>query len=113
MIWNKVNCKLICNGPSDTLFSLLTLQIGNSNLVYTIIRKRNVFHQLANLPTDQASVSKALAKRSKRLSPTPNMDYPDAATMEGAMQAAEAEPGTLKATLLATPGENPKTLHKN
>ncbi|XP_041473383.1 protein HID1-like [Lytechinus variegatus] len=77
---------------------------GNSNLVYTIIRKRTVFHQLANLPSDQASISKALAKRSKKLSPSPAMDYPDAASMEGSMQAADAEPGTLKATLLATPG---------
>ncbi|XP_072167716.1 protein HID1-like [Diadema setosum] len=77
---------------------------GNSNLVYTIIRKRTVFHQLANLPSDHVSISKALAKRSKKLNPTPSADFPEAATMEGAMQAADAEPGTLKATLLATPG---------
>ncbi|EDV28317.1 uncharacterized protein TRIADDRAFT_21464 [Trichoplax adhaerens] len=31
---------------------------GNSHLVYTIIRKRNIFHQLANLPTDPSTVVK-------------------------------------------------------
>ncbi|KAJ4940342.1 hypothetical protein JOQ06_026649 [Pogonophryne albipinna] len=44
---------------------------GNSNLVYAIIRKRNVFHQLANLLSDTASIQR---------------------------------PGTLKASLVATPG---------
>ncbi|VDM64350.1 unnamed protein product [Angiostrongylus costaricensis] len=36
---------------------------GNSNLIYTIIRKRQVFYQLANLPTDAASISKSLLGR--------------------------------------------------
>ncbi|XP_041671067.1 protein HID1-like [Cheilinus undulatus] len=36
---------------------------GNFNLVYAIIRKRNVFHQLANLPSDTASIQKALQKK--------------------------------------------------
>ncbi|PIO52978.1 hypothetical protein TELCIR_25707 [Teladorsagia circumcincta] len=36
---------------------------GNSNLIYTIIRKRQVFYQLANLPTDAASISKSLSGR--------------------------------------------------
>ena len=35
---------------------------GNANLVYTIIRKRNVFHQLANLPSDHSAIAKALKK---------------------------------------------------
>ncbi|KAJ3608533.1 hypothetical protein NHX12_025580 [Muraenolepis orangiensis] len=43
---------------------------GNFNLVYAIIRKRSIFHQLANLPTDMPSIQK---------------------------------PGTLKASLQATP----------
>lgn len=42
---------------------------GNSNLVYTIIRKRNIFHALANLPTDfgtiQRSLNKQLPKKSR------------------------------------------------
>ncbi|EPB68889.1 hypothetical protein ANCCEY_12026 [Ancylostoma ceylanicum] len=37
--------------------------LGNSNLIYTIIRKRQVFYQLANLPTDSASISKSLSGR--------------------------------------------------
>ncbi|KJH52327.1 hypothetical protein DICVIV_01529 [Dictyocaulus viviparus] len=36
---------------------------GNSNLIYTIIRKRQVFYQLANLPTDSVSISKSLSGR--------------------------------------------------
>ena len=32
--------------------------LGNAHLVYAIIRKRNVFHQLANLPTDPTGVKK-------------------------------------------------------
>ncbi|KAL3877484.1 hypothetical protein ACJMK2_035185, partial [Sinanodonta woodiana] len=75
---------------------------GNSNLVYTIIRKRNVFHQLANLPTDHSSIAKALTKRSKKLT-QPSPDHKEPETMEGAIPAAEAEPGTLKASLAATP----------
>lgn len=76
---------------------------GNCNLVYTIIRKRNVFHQLANLPTEHATIAKALSKRGKKfvqLTPESGKDLP---TMEGAMPAMEAEPGTLKTTLAATP----------
>jgi Dyggve-Melchior-Clausen syndrome protein len=36
---------------------------GNSNLVYTIIRKRQVFHSLANIPTDMNSINKCLSNR--------------------------------------------------
>ncbi len=36
---------------------------GNANLVYSIIRKRQVFHHLANLPTDCGSINKTLTKR--------------------------------------------------
>ncbi|XP_013870307.1 protein HID1b [Austrofundulus limnaeus] len=74
---------------------------GNSNLVYSIIRKRNVFHQLANLPTDAASIQKALQRRRK--SGISNMSSADE-SMEGSRPAAPAEPGTLKASLEATPG---------
>ncbi|EDO48052.1 predicted protein [Nematostella vectensis] len=41
---------------------------GNSQLVYAIIRKRNIFHQLANLPTDPATIQKP-----KRKEHIPNM----------------------------------------
>lgn len=36
---------------------------GNANLIYTIIRKRQVFYQLANLPTDHASIAKSMNNR--------------------------------------------------
>lgn len=36
---------------------------GNSNLVYTIIRKRQVFHALANIPSDMSSINKCLSNR--------------------------------------------------
>lgn len=36
---------------------------GNANLVYTIIRKRHVFHALANLPSDFHGISKCLSNR--------------------------------------------------
>ncbi|ESO82024.1 hypothetical protein LOTGIDRAFT_135546 [Lottia gigantea] len=75
---------------------------GNSNLVYTIIRKRNVFHQLANLPVDHSAIAKAMTKRGKKFA-APPQDTRDPQTMEGALPAAEAEPGTLKTSLAATP----------
>lgn len=37
--------------------------LGNANLVYTIIRKRHVFHALANLPSDIQGISKCLNNR--------------------------------------------------
>ncbi|OQR77610.1 UPF0663 transmembrane protein C17orf28-like [Tropilaelaps mercedesae] len=42
---------------------------GNSNLVYTIIRKRNIFHVLGNLPTDRATIQKNVASGGMRLQP--------------------------------------------
>ncbi|KRT78435.1 hypothetical protein AMK59_6589, partial [Oryctes borbonicus] len=77
---------------------------GNSNLVYTIIRKRQVFHSLANLPCDYGSITKSLNKRSKRhlVTSTTHETVPETA-MEGSHPALPAEPGTLKATLPDTP----------
>uniref|UniRef100_T1IJN7 HID1 domain-containing protein n=1 Tax=Strigamia maritima TaxID=126957 RepID=T1IJN7_STRMM len=78
---------------------------GNSNLVYTIIRKRNVFHQLANLPTDNGTIHKSMSKNSKkqliRSNSAENKDIP---SMEGSKPALPAEPGTLNASLQPTPG---------
>ncbi|XP_070790735.1 protein HID1 [Pituophis catenifer annectens] len=77
---------------------------GNSNLVYAIIRKRNVFHQLANLPTDLQSIQKALQRKKKAPEPISRTNSQEAMSMEGSRPAAPAEPGTLKASLVATPG---------
>lgn len=75
---------------------------GNSNLVYTIIRKRAIFHQLANLPIDHSSIAKALTKRGRRLST--HEEVKDVQSMEGSHPATDAQPGTLKASLAAVPG---------
>ncbi|KAF7249089.1 Protein HID1, partial [Varanus komodoensis] len=77
---------------------------GNSNLVYAIIRKRNVFHQLANLPTDLQSIQKALQRKKKAPEPISRTNSQEGISMEGSRPAAPAEPGTLKASLVATPG---------
>uniref|UniRef100_G1P0D5 HID1 domain containing n=1 Tax=Myotis lucifugus TaxID=59463 RepID=G1P0D5_MYOLU len=77
---------------------------GNSNLVYAIIRKRSVFHQLANLPTDPPAIHKALQRRRKAPEPLSRTSSQEGASMEGSRPAAPAEPGTLKTSLVATPG---------
>ncbi|KAM4664479.1 protein HID1 [Discoglossus pictus] len=76
---------------------------GNSSLVYAIIRKRNVFHQLANLPSDTPSIQKALQRKKKPAEPLTRTNSQDGASMEGSRPAAPAEPGTLKTSLVATP----------
>ncbi|XP_044035487.1 protein HID1b isoform X3 [Siniperca chuatsi] len=75
---------------------------GNCNLVYAIIRKRNVFHQLANLPSDTASIQRALQKKKK--SGISRTNSTETESMEGSRPAVPAEPGTLKTSLEATPG---------
>ncbi|XP_042254011.1 protein HID1-like [Thunnus maccoyii] len=75
---------------------------GNCNLVYAIIRKRTVFHQLANLPSDTAAIQKALQKKKKSgISRTNSIET---VSMEGSRPAVPAEPSTLKTSLEATPG---------
>lgn len=37
---------------------------GNSSLIYTIIRKRNIFHNLANLATDHGTIQKSISRHS-------------------------------------------------
>ncbi|PRD22855.1 UNVERIFIED_CONTAM: Hid1 [Trichonephila clavipes] len=82
---------------------------GNSNLVYTIIRKRNVFHSLANLPTDHSTIQKSLSKRNKLVPSTSTMSLNSCTSgmnnqsMEGSTPARPAEKGTLNASLAATP----------
>jgi len=72
---------------------------GNSNLIYTIIRKRQVFHQLASLPTDSASISKGTSrsKKSKKLLPLNG----SSAQLDNAESVSESK--TLSASLAATP----------
>ncbi|CAH0398166.1 unnamed protein product [Chilo suppressalis] len=78
---------------------------GNSNLVYTIIRKRAVFHNLANLPQEHAAIARSLA-RARPYSALPRSRSAESvaeAAMEGSRPAQPAEPGTLNPTLAATP----------
>ncbi|XP_066878044.1 protein HID1 isoform X6 [Kogia breviceps] len=77
---------------------------GNSNLVYAIIRKRSAFHQLANLPTDPPAIHKALQRRRRAPEALSRTSSQEGVSMEGSHPAAPAEPGTLKASLVATPG---------
>ncbi|KAM6898381.1 protein HID1b isoform 2-T2 [Lycodopsis pacificus] len=75
---------------------------GNCNLVYAIIRKRSVFHQLANLPSDAPSVQSALQRKKK--SGISRSNSTETESTDGSRPAGPAEPGTLKASLEATPG---------
>ncbi|TWW70070.1 Protein HID1 HID1 domain-containing protein [Takifugu flavidus] len=77
---------------------------GNCNLVYAIIRKRNVFHQLANLPSDAASIQKALQRKRKSPDVISRTSSQETVSMEGSHPAVPAEPGTLKTSLVAIPG---------
>lgn len=84
---------------------------GNSNLVYTIIRKRAVFHNLANLPHEHTAIARSLAAARGKGVPTTTTSLPRSkstesvseTTMEGSRPAQPAEPGTLNATLPDTP----------
>ncbi|ELK12384.1 hypothetical protein PAL_GLEAN10014749 [Pteropus alecto] len=77
---------------------------GNSSLVYAIIRKRSVFHQLASLPADPPAIQKALQRRRRAPEPLSRSSSQEGTSMEGSRPAAPAEPGTLKTSLVATPG---------
>lgn len=77
---------------------------GNSNLIYTIIRKRQVFYQLANLASDHASITKSLQSRKGR-SKTDMVDElksPSASSKPPPGSESEKVP-TIKPSLPATP----------
>ena len=74
---------------------------GNSNLIYIIIRKRQVFHQLANLPIDSASLSKGTAKKRNKQLSTSSLPIEESETEKVA-----SDSGILSASLNATPNIN-------
>ena len=85
---------------------------GNSNLVYTIIRKRQVFHALANLPTDCGAINKTLTKRGKKQLPSTTTTRPisrQSSMASGPLSpvsaAATTEPKELPNTQSSTPLE--------
>ncbi|XP_047991066.1 protein HID1 isoform X1 [Leguminivora glycinivorella] len=76
---------------------------GNSNLVYTIIRKRAVFHALANLPHEHTAIARSLQHTHDKLPRSTSAESVAELAMEGSRPAQPAEPGTLNATLPDTP----------
>lgn len=78
--------------------------------MYAIIRKRNVFHQLANLPSDAASIQKGLQRKRKSPDVISRTSSQETVSMEGSHPAVPAEPGTLKASLVAMPGARSKRI---
>lgn len=65
-----------------------------------------MFHALANLPSDCNTIAKSLSKRQRRHVPaSTSSENVNEAAMEGSHPAQPAEPGTLKASLLETPGK--------
>ncbi|XP_056626934.1 protein HID1b [Triplophysa dalaica] len=77
---------------------------GNYNLVYGIIRKRSLFHQLANLPADVISIQKALQKKIRSNSNAVFMESNNnISPSEGAFKTTLVQTGMLNASLKATP----------
>jgi len=90
----------------ETLNNIIQYQFdGNYNLIYTIIRKRSVFHNLANLPVDSGAIHKILKKKKVVKRKSSQNDI----SMEGSYPALPAQPGTLKASLIKFPGVNSLT----
>lgn len=80
--------------------------LGNSNLVYTIIRKRQVFYQLANLSTDATSISQSLkSKKGKNVVELTDKQAPPSPIRQKPRDA-EAENPAFQSTLAATPELN-------
>ena len=77
---------------------------GNSNLIYTIIRKRFVFFNLLNLQVDQKTIDDAMEKKTKKQEDKITRTETEKQVEGGGSGAVkEAEPGTLKATLAEVP----------
>jgi hypothetical protein len=66
-------------------YSSLTFQLnsslGNANLVYTIIRKRQVFFALSNLSTDTQTITKLNTKNLNIVTSTSTKKIPDKQTI--------------------------------
>lgn len=73
---------------------------GNANLVYTIIRKRQVFYQLANLSSDSAFIQQALKNRKNKPPAEPIEKVPESPKP---VLKEENDTIQLQSTLAATP----------
>ncbi|CAL1599846.1 unnamed protein product [Knipowitschia caucasica] len=87
----------ICNNIIQYQFD------GNSKLVYSIIRKRSVFHQLANLSCDDKSIQNFVQRKKKQsgLSRTSSIETQSS---EVHKRDVPPEQGAYKASLEAMPG---------
>ena len=103
LLANKTNHNLVFF-LLEMLNNLIQYQFdGNSNLAYTMIRKRNVFHQLANLATDGSSIQKTVSSKRSKKPLVRSSSHTEDKTMEGSQPAMPAEPGTLKTSLMKLP----------
>jgi hypothetical protein len=75
-------------------------------LVYTIIRKRQVFYQLANLSTDATSISQSLKNKKPKLVDTTEKQVSSSPVQEGSKENDLLEKPALQSTLAATPELN-------
>ena len=75
---------------------------GNANLVYTVIRKRQVFHALANLPTDCGAINKTLTRRGKKLTSNLQGTAPSSSSRALSRQSSSAS-GSASTTLPQSP----------
>ena len=82
---------------------------GNSNLVYTIIRKRQVFHALANLPTDCGAINKTLTKRGKKQLPTPRSEISRQSSVTSTASASPLSPSSVESTTKELPNTQSST----
>ncbi|XP_066923547.1 protein HID1-like [Clytia hemisphaerica] len=68
----------------ETFNNIIQYQFdGNAHLVYAIIRKRNIFHQLANLPTDPTGIKKPGKQNGKSGKDSDDEDGQIVPTLEG------------------------------
>lgn len=80
--------------------------LGNSNLVYTIIRKRQVFYQLANLSTDAASISQSLKSKKTKIVDTTEKQPSSPTQQKPKSLIDEVDKPAFQSTLAATPELN-------
>lgn len=72
---------------------------GNYNLIYTIIRKRHVFHQLANLPTDGSVLGNGTHKKKQKFFKV----LSDAASSKSCGEGGSGGGGAISTSLAETP----------
>ncbi|KAI3379111.1 hypothetical protein SNEBB_011458 [Seison nebaliae] len=76
VLYSRPNAQHLVFFLLETINNIVQYQFdGNSNLIYNIIHKRNVFHHLSNLPTDEKTlktVIQQIKSRSENTNESPN-----------------------------------------